>query len=89
MPVAMKLKHHVDIERSGSRVSSNLLGFRTLQILRFQHLCCVDLLLVHAVQGCWQSITRMLLEAKKNRFSSYLLSVADTIKVQHTGFSDL
>lgn len=45
----------------------------------------MDLLLVHAVQSCWQNITRMLLEAKKNRFSSYLLSVADTIKV----FSDL
>lgn len=38
-------------------ISSNLLGFGTLQILRFKHLCSMHLLLVHTVQGCWQAQT--------------------------------
>lgn len=45
---------HTILTLNRSHVSSNLLGFRTLQILRFEHLCCIDLLLVHTVQSCWQ-----------------------------------
>lgn len=38
-------------------ISTNLLGFGTLQILRFKHLCSMHLLLVHTEQGCWQAQT--------------------------------
>lgn len=32
-----------------------ILGFGSLQVLRFQHLCSINLLLVYTVQCCWQT----------------------------------